>query len=169
MYQLVKAFIDSVRVNLQTFISKQSKAFLVRTEEHSFLSAASSCCGWDAEQSRKWRKSQCFMCSSPLAAQDKCIYSNQSPGHFIKRSYFGKRLFQRERRLFQNFLLQGVQGLSLWGEVDPIVSRIKPNQTLVQVFFKKTDPYDNRLIYSFWIRVRTAIAKQRTSSCQKLM
>ena len=43
MYQLVKAFIDSVRVNVQSFVSKQSKAFLVRTEEHSFLSAASSC------------------------------------------------------------------------------------------------------------------------------
>ena len=77
---------------------------------------------------------------NPSAAQDECIYSNQSPGHFIKRSYFGKRLFQRERRLFQNFILQGVQSRSLWGERDRIVSGIKPNQTLLQGFFKKNWP-----------------------------
>lgn len=47
MYQLTKAFIDSMRVNVQTFVSKQSKPFVVRTEseEHSFLSATSSCGG----------------------------------------------------------------------------------------------------------------------------
>ena len=85
MYKLVKAFIDSVRVNIQ-FVSKLRMTFLVR-RAFIFVSHTQL---WRMKRRAKnlvEKVSKCFMCSSPSTTQmqEKCVYSDKSRTHFMKK------------------------------------------------------------------------------------
>ena len=68
------------------------------------------------------------MCSSPSAAQEKCVYSDKSRRHFIKKSTSGRGCFIEKGVYFKTFL-KGIQSKCLWGEVGLIVPGIFQGRT----------------------------------------